>query len=84
MELAMGFVFGIALLVLSGSYAHAQRNTDVHHPPPNFVPGDVKQPATSPSESKSPRAETPKPAPADKIDQTGGVKPRGNGNQKGQ
>jgi hypothetical protein len=80
----MGFVVGVALLVFALSYAHAQRNKDVPHPPPNFVPGEVKPPATtSQSDTKSRRREAPKEAPADKNDRTGGVKPNGSGSQQG-
>jgi len=80
----VGFVFGIALLCLASSYAHGQRNKDVPHPPPNFIPGEVKPPAASQSDSKARSREAPKQAPAEKSDHTGGVKGGGSATQQGQ
>ena len=74
------FAFGFALLLFVCGYAHGQRNTDVPRPPPNFVPGEVKPPATSRPDTNS-RRQAPKEAPAEKNDQTGGVKPKENAKQ---
>jgi len=80
----MWFVFGVALLFFACSYASGEGNKDIPHPPANFVPGEVKPPATSQSDSKVRRRGPPKEAPADKNGATGGIRPRGNAPQQGQ
>jgi hypothetical protein len=72
----MGFVFGVALLLFVCSHAHGQRNKDVPQAPPNFIPGEVKPPASLQSDPKSPRRDAPKATPADKNGNTGAVKPK--------
>jgi hypothetical protein len=79
----MRLVFGVALLFFACSYASGEGNKDIPHPPANFVPGEVKPPATSQSDSKVGRRGLPKAEPTDKNGATGGIRPKGSSSQQG-